>query len=37
MNITKIVGESQMDKHDKRWEKEAGKAPGAQDFCAWPL
>lgn len=34
MNITKIVGESQMDKHDKRWEKEAGKAPGAQDFCA---
>jgi len=28
MNITKLVEESQTDKHDKRWEKEAGKAPG---------
>lgn len=37
ITITKLVEESQMDKLDKRWEKEAGKAPGTQYFCAWPL
>lgn len=37
ITITKLVEESQMDKHDKRWEKEAGKAPGTRYFCAWPL